>query len=324
MGFLKRLLKQSGAATPHRPDADQPRWQPGTRLEVALYEGETDLEVVGESHYQDQLWQLVGASDEQVRVDIYGILVAETDNEYDPNAVSVWISGLRVGYLSRENAERYRPGLLALEAKEGKPIGLEGVIAGGGMREDGLGRLGVFLRHDPTDFGLRAPMPVPHKGGLRTGLSDALLTDEADGSYDLGWKSRVPEDRIEAITTLRRLLKDERDPIDRHFMFSDLETALYRSRDAFTSALDDFDEACRQHDAEMDGIREAFVAKWGDVPLLETYKRMCIRQQKAKNFEQALWWAERGIAVYGVDAARPEAVEDLRKRADAYRAKLER
>ena len=28
------------------------------------------------------------------------------------------------------------------------------------------------------------------------------------------------------------------------------------------------------------------------------------------------WWAERGIAVYGDDAARPEAIEDLRKHAE--------
>jgi hypothetical protein len=58
------------------------------------------------------------------------------------------------------------------------------------------------------------------------------------------------------------------------------------------------------------------------MPVLETYKQMAIRQQKARNFEQALWWAERGIAVYGADGARPEVVEDLRNRAEAYRAKL--
>jgi hypothetical protein len=90
----------------------------------------------------------------------------------------------------------------------------------------------------------------------------------------------------------------------------------------FASALDEYDQACRQHDAEMDGIRAAFVAKWGQVPVLETYRQMAIRQQKAKNFEQALWWAERGITLYGADCARPEAVEDLQKRAAAYRAKL--
>ena len=47
-----------------------------------------------------------------------------------------------------------------------------------------------------------------------------------------------------------------------------------------------------------------------------------IRQQKAKNFEQALWWAERGLAIHGTDCARAEAVEDLQKRAASYRAEL--
>jgi hypothetical protein len=49
---------------------------------------------------------------------------------------------------------------------------------------------------------------------------------------------------------------------------------------------------------------------------------MTIRQQKAKDFEQALWWAERGIAIYGTDCARLEAVADLQKRADSFRGKL--
>jgi hypothetical protein len=98
-------------------------------------------------------------------------------------------------------------------------------------------------------------------------------------------------------------------------MHAHLQTLLYRSRDVFASALDEYDQACRQHDAEMDSIRTAFMAKWGKVPVLETYRQMAIRQQKAKNFEQALWWAERGIAIYGSDCARLEAVEDLKKQA---------
>ncbi len=296
-------------------------------MTVQLYEGEVNLGVVGESQYQDSLWRVGGvrrSSNDPVRYDIYGVLVAEADNEYDSNAVSVWVEGLKVGYLSRDDARRYRPGLLALERKHGKPIALPGVIAGGGVREDGPGQLGVFLRHDPADFGLAAPIrPMPPEPRMRTGLSDALATDEADDAYDLGWVGDLPQDDIRAIIKLRQLLEHERDPIDRHFMFSHLEAALYRSREAFRSAIDDYDEACREHDSEMDSIREAFLAKWGQIPWLETYGQMCIRQQKARNFEQALWWAERGLAVYGADAARPEPVEDLRKRAEVYRGKVE-
>jgi hypothetical protein len=35
---------------------------------------------------------------------------------------------------------------------------------------------------------------------------------------------------------------------------------FYRSRNAFTSALGEYDETCRQHDAEMDSIRQGCMA----------------------------------------------------------------
>jgi hypothetical protein len=197
------------------------------------------------------------------------------------------------------------------------------VIAGGGLREDGRGQLGLFLSHDPTDFGLEPPAKAErNERRMRTGFSDALATDEADDSYDLGWFRDLPDDSLAAIGVLRQLLEGEDDPIDRHFMFAHLEQLLYRSRDTFGSALAEYDEACRAHDAEMDMIRDAMLLKWGSVPLLETYRQMAIRQQKAGDFEQALWWAERGLALYGESAARPEAVEDLRKRARTCQQKL--
>jgi hypothetical protein len=328
MGFLRRLLG-GGDQQPDRHSGYDPEQRPGWMrdgMEVQLYEGQQDLEVVGEASYQDNLWRIVGGSsspNDPVRMEVYAVLVAETDNPYDANAVSVWVKGLKVGYLSREDARRYRPGLLALEQQHGKPIALAGAIVGGGMRADGPGRLGVFLDHDPADFGLR-PMRVGPPSGSRmwTGLSDAVATDEADDSYNLSWMANLPVDDLRAIKMLRQLLERESDAIDRHFMHAHLEALLYRSRDVFTSALEEYDQACRQHDAEMDSIRAAFMAKWGHVPVLETYRQMAIRQQKARNFEQALWWAERGIAIYGADCARLDAVEDLQKRAESYRAKL--
>ncbi len=172
MSLFRKLLR-SQAPAPKRfgvpPHRDLPAWQPDSGIEVQLYEGSSPLEVVGESHYQDALWQLAGSvsRDDQVSVEIFAVLVPESDNQYDPNAVSVWINGLRIGYLSRQDAERYRPGLLSLQTKHGKHIALSGVIAGGGMRADGPGRLGVFLHHDPTDFGLPTPTRPPPPGSRR-------------------------------------------------------------------------------------------------------------------------------------------------------------
>jgi HIRAN domain-containing protein len=136
-------------------------------MEVKLYEGREDLEVVGEASYQDNPWRIIRerrSPDGRVREEVYAVLAAEPDNPYDANAVAVWIEGLKVGYLSREDARRYRPGLQALEQKHGKPIALAGVIAEGGMRADGPGRLGVFLEHDPADFGLRPMQMSPPAG----------------------------------------------------------------------------------------------------------------------------------------------------------------
>jgi hypothetical protein len=329
MSFSRKLSGGGGRwdhpfVTAH-PD-QRPAWM-HDGMQVQLCDGGVDLEVVGESYRQDNLWQLAGGRrrpEEHVRVPVHAVLVAETGNPYDANAVSVWVHGLKAGYLSRGDAQRYRPGLLALQLRYGMPVALAGVIVGGGIREDGPGMLGVFLRHDPADFGLGAPPSSPPAPRMRTGLSDAAATDDADDSYDLSWMSGLPADDIRAITALRQLLAHDADPLDRHFMHAQLENLLYRARNAFASALDEYDQACRDHDAEMDPIRHAFMAKWGQVPVLETYRQMAIRQQKAGNLEQALWWAERGIAVYGDDAARPDTAEDLRRRAAGYKAKTRR
>lgn len=317
--------------TEQRPDPapavsrdERPAWM-RDGLQIYVSEGSADLEVVGESHRQENLWQLAGGRSnpqERVRVPVLAVLVPETSNPYDSNAVSVWVNGLQVGYLSREDARRYRPGLLSLQREHGKPIALRGVIVGGGMYQDGPGRLGVFLRHNPADFGLQPPPVAVPTAHIRTGLSEAFAADGVTATPHLAWLQDLPSDDIPAITALRQLLAREADPLSRHYMHAQLEAALYRSREAFASALDEYDEACQRHDAEMDSIRGAFMAEWGEVPLLEIYRQMAIRQQKAKRFDKALWWTERGIAIYGSDAARPEAVADLRHRAVTYRAKL--
>jgi hypothetical protein len=139
---------------------DRPAWMREGTLEAALLGGHKDLEVVGESYRQANLWRVVGGRhrpEVHVRMNVCAMLLAEDSNPHDPNAVSVWIDGLMVGYLPRDQARTLRPGLLAVQGREGKPIALEGVIVGGGMRDDGPGRLGVFLRYDPDDFGLSAP-----------------------------------------------------------------------------------------------------------------------------------------------------------------------
>jgi rubrerythrin len=297
---------------------------PPTRAVVArLYGGHDTLEVVGESFYQDALWRIVGGlRAETIRFDTQAVLVPEPDNPHDHNAIQVRISGALVGYLSRHDAATYLQGLLRLmEVDPSHLVALRGQIVGGGQRPDGLGFLGVFLDHDPADFGL-ARHHVS-RGHLRTGLSDALDSDHADESYDLSWSQALSDDDPVAIRQLRTLLENEEAPIARHYMLCELEHRLYRCRNASPSALDEFDSTCIHHDREMEIIRPALVEKFDAVPVIEMYRQAAIRFQKAKLWEVARDWANRGIAMYGDDAARPEVVEDLRKRVEYATAKID-
>lgn len=312
-GFLRRLFRPS---TTHQPSSFE-------TAEATVYGGDETLEVVGESHYQNALWEIVGGRRaERIRCEIYAVLVPAPDNEYDENAIEVRIDGERVGFLSREDAARYHRGLLELmDGSASRLVALHGVIVGGGMRDDGHGRLGVFLDHDPVDFGL-SPQVAQHTQ-LRTGLSQALATDLADNTYDLSWSAQLSDDDAMAVPQLRTLLEAEDDPIDRHYMLCELERRLYRCRDMIASALDEFDVVCEQHHREMNVLRPALTRKFGAVPVIDMYRQATIRCAKARRWQEAEEWAKRGVEVYGGDAARPEDVEDLRKRIAHASAKRE-
>ena len=296
MGLLARLIRGPGGA---RPAASVSR-----TLTATVYTGDETLEVVGESHYQEALWQIVGGHRaEHVRHPVNAVLVPEPDNPYDHNAIAVRVEGLLVGYLSREDAVRYRPGVLRL-MEAGNYVALEGAIVGGGERADGLGRLGVFLDHDPTDFGLS-------------------MATELDDDAGFGWQGTLSTDDTTAINQLRALLEAERKPIERHYMLNDLEARLYKSRETSPTALKEFDATCLQHDQEMRTIRSALIKEFGTLPFVPMYRQASIRWQKAQGWQAAREWAERGIEFYGNEAMRSELVEDLRKRAARAQAKLD-
>lgn len=312
MGLLRRILGSGSSAATRAARS------------AVLIEGYDDLYVVGESHYQEALRALVGGGRDHVRVPIQATLVAEPNNQYDANAISVWVAGHLVGYLSRDDAQTLRPGLLAFERQRDVSVALAGVIVGGG---EGTPSLGVFLNFDAAAFGLpasgrTAPRPAAREPQIRTGLSNAVANDAANYDYDLGWQSGMPEDMLKAIAYLRGRLAIETEPVSRHFMFMSLGEHLYAARDQFGSALGEFDEVCRSHDAEMGTIRPALIKTFGGLPLLEVYKQAAIRHQKAHEWTTALWWTQRGIEVYGNDAINAEVVEDLTRRSQNYAAKL--
>lgn len=313
MGFLKNLL---GKPTP-------PASQGDVLIAPTLFGGSETLEVVGESHCQEALWWIVGGwRVDRVRHDICAVLEPDPTNVHDSNAVMVLVEDQLAGYLSRHDAALYGPGLLRLIAQTNTPVGLYGVIVGGGQRVDGPGFLGVFLDHDPADFGVtrQRAADIP---GFRTGFSEAMATDLEDDSYDLSWYGQLSSNEITSIKQLKGLLETDPDPIDRHYMMNELEERLYKSRDAFESALDEFDAVCRQHDSEMGTIRPVLLEKFGKIPVLDTYRQAAIRCQKSRDWTAVRQWAERGLSIYGEHAARQEAVEDLDKRFAYATAKLE-
>ena len=130
MGFLDRVLGRTARPTTfgEHPDIGG----------AAVLRGHDTLEVVGESNYQDDLWHLAGGrSVDRIRCAVTAVLVPEPDNPHDSNAVKVLVDRRLVGYLSREDAVAYLPGLQRLMAAHDSPIALMGQIVGGGPQRTG-------------------------------------------------------------------------------------------------------------------------------------------------------------------------------------------
>lgn len=148
MGLLDRLRARGPRAT----GSHAGKQAIANSVSAYLHSGDEDLEVVGEASYQDALWMICGGSlGDRIRHRVVAVLVPEPKNPHDPNAISVRIDGHLIGYLPRDIAALYVAGLHAAMARCAGYVALEGVIVGGGYYDDGPGRLGVWLEHDPRD-----------------------------------------------------------------------------------------------------------------------------------------------------------------------------
>lgn len=133
-------------------------WTPDISGEsVTVLSGRQSLEVVGEAAYQDALWRVCNSRvGDDVRSDIVAVLVPEPANPYDANAIAVMIDDNVVAYFSRDMAQKYLPGLKRLMSVHRSYVALRGVVVGGGYYDDGPGRLGIWLDHNPADFGVQS------------------------------------------------------------------------------------------------------------------------------------------------------------------------
>lgn len=318
MGILKKLFGTSS-------DQTSP-----AKIEIVILDGDEDLDVVGESYRQDALWKIVGGkTSERIRKEAIGYLVPEPNNEYDPNAIGVWIQGSQVGFIAKELAREIIDDLHTLmDSNPGSYIGLRGVVAGGGEREDGPGMLGVFLEFPADQFGLsikKSPKSDSGSFTMSTGQTDAFVTDAQDDSYDLSWMNELSGDPSKRIVGLKDVLEKNLEPISRHFAYSQLEEIYYQYKEVFPDALKQYDELAEKHHTELETtIRAAMISKWGKLPNLVVHKKSAIRHSKYKEFDKALVWAEKGLDVYGSDAFKEEWTLDLQKRVVTLKARVEK
>lgn len=99
--------------------------------------GNFDLEVVGESNYQNSLRKISNDATETRLLPTYtAILFPENNNKFDKMAVRVDINGMTVGHLSREDARDYRE-LLKRKGIAGKITSCDASLTGGFIKDDG-------------------------------------------------------------------------------------------------------------------------------------------------------------------------------------------
>lgn len=113
-------------------------------------DGQYDLEVVGESHYQRHLkvlserYSKMGGDRELIAKLHY-----ENTNPHDKKAIRAVINGGTVGYLSRKDARLFR--------KRIEKVGFEGLVISCNAEILGGKRVGLFKK---TDFGVWLDLPI--------------------------------------------------------------------------------------------------------------------------------------------------------------------
>lgn len=139
----KRLDEKMNISAPEVPSQKLPEGYDSVRIKG---NGKYQLEVVGESHYQDALEEICGPrTDEGVEKTVTAELVFEDDNPMDNLAVRIDIEGKTVGYLSRPFARLVRE-TVAEAGYAGVPVRCNAVIRGGWDRGSrGKGHYGVRL-----------------------------------------------------------------------------------------------------------------------------------------------------------------------------------
>lgn len=101
--------------TPETPTQEQhyPARPSLPPFDVGKARGEV-IEVVGEYYRQDAFHKIIALNVLEYTGDRYSgrgtfLLTDDSTNPYDSNAIALWFAGEHIGYLSRQDARRYRP-----------------------------------------------------------------------------------------------------------------------------------------------------------------------------------------------------------------------
>jgi len=118
----------------------------GRKKKATLVESSRSLKVAGTSYRQDDLRKIAGKKTKEGHdLPVVAALVPHPSNEHDPNAVSVQIDGLLVGYLSRDEAKKVQPALLDFHQRTKTHVAVNAKVIGGKK----------VSRKEETNYGVR-------------------------------------------------------------------------------------------------------------------------------------------------------------------------
>ncbi|MDO8458528.1 MAG: HIRAN domain-containing protein [Burkholderiaceae bacterium] len=115
--------------------------------------GYFEFDVVGESYYQSNLKQIAGDHGKQsAEVTTIATLMPDNDNKFDKNAVRILVAGRTVGYLTREDAPRFRRRLSSCKLGSTALTTCDALVVGGFAKKNGdTASYGLQLDIKPFD-----------------------------------------------------------------------------------------------------------------------------------------------------------------------------
>lgn len=147
---LAKLAEQQSKAAVAKPVDAKNKASKSSIVEIEDLDYD-EYEIVGESFYQVALEKHAGPKTEKgVKKNCVVLLVCESNNKFDKNAVRVELAGDTVGHLSRADAVHLR-NILKAEGLQGAKVSAHAIVTGGWKRANDEGYFGIELDFDWDD-----------------------------------------------------------------------------------------------------------------------------------------------------------------------------